>query len=100
MNIIPPRALKKAASSLCRYKIAAIGFNRKNEIVGISYNTPRFRRIGGSTHAEINLLKKCGKQLYAVMVIRVGQSGELRPIEPCLNCLAALQGIKILKTKI
>jgi tRNA(Arg) A34 adenosine deaminase TadA len=100
MNIIPKRALIKAAASSCRYKIAAIGFNRKNEIVGITYNSPRLRRLGGSTHAEINLLKRCGRKLRSIMVVRVGQSSNLLPIETCQNCKDALKGIRILKTKI
>jgi len=97
MDHITIRAIKKASSSPCRYKIAAIGFNRKNEVIGIAYNTPRFSREGGSIHAEINLLKKCGKKLYSVMILRIGGSGNILPIDPCENCRAALQGIRIFK---
>jgi tRNA(Arg) A34 adenosine deaminase TadA len=99
MTEILERALKKAAQSRCRYKVAAIGFNRKGEVVGITYNQPRFKNSGGSVHAEINLLRRFGPYLKQVMVVRVGQSGLLRPIDPCPNCRDALKGIKIVKAE-
>ena len=91
------QAIKKAKKSNCKYKIVAIGLNRKGDIIGFSTNIPRFKRFGGSVHAEINLIHKHGSKIRNILITRVGKSGQLLPISPCKNCkkVAEKMGIKI-----
>jgi len=46
------QAIKKAKKSNCKYKIVAIGLNRKGDIVGFSTNVPRFKRFGGFLYLQ------------------------------------------------
>jgi hypothetical protein len=56
-------AIKKAATSSCRYKISALGFNKRGELVATATNRPRFYRHGGGIHAEMALMKEHPKSL-------------------------------------
>lgn len=78
--------LKKASKSICHYKIAALGINAEGRIIGCTYNKPRFNWKGGGIHAEISLMKKYGKQLKTIYILRIGSGGDIRPIEPCKTC--------------
>jgi|GEM_PF-1906653 len=87
----------KAHKSDCKYKISAIGFDKKGELVGITNNTHRFIGKGRGLHAEMRLMKHYGNNLKTIIICRVGRSGLMRPIEPCETCarIAAKLGIKI-----
>ncbi|MFW5804284.1 MAG: hypothetical protein ACOCWG_03525 [bacterium] len=80
-------AIKKAKQSFCRYKISAIGFNAKGEILGRATNIVRFVKKGGGIHAEIKLIRQYKNNLKTILICRVNNTGELLPIEPCENCL-------------
>lgn len=80
------RLKKKAMKSISTYKISAIGLNRKGEVIGTSFNRPRFDRHGGGIHAEMALMKKFDKGLKTIIICRVGGRGDLRPIDPCYTC--------------
>jgi cytidine deaminase len=86
MTFIQTKAIKKAQQSLCRYRISALGLNRKGEIIGSSINKTRFDHKGGGLHAESNLISKYGNQLKTIIICRVGLSGNILPIHPCVNC--------------
>ena len=90
-------AINKAKQSCCRYRISAIGLNKKGEIIGAAYNKPRFDRLHGGLHAEANLIRRHGKQISSIIICRVGNSGSLLPIKPCDKCkeLAYKLNIKI-----
>ena len=79
-------AMTKANKSVCRYKISAIGFNFKGELIGTATNKPRFERVGGSIHAEMNLMSRYGTRIKKIVICRVSPSGELLPIHPCKTC--------------
>ena len=81
------RLKAKASASHCRYKVAAIGIDRRGRVIAISHNTHRFMKHGGGNHAEINLIRKCPKSLRTIIICRVGNSGIIRPIEPCESCI-------------
>jgi len=89
---------RKAGKSWCRSKVAAIGFNIKNEIIGKVSNQPRFDRKNGSIHAEMKLMRTAGPGLVKILICRVGESGKnFLPIDPCPMCLEKAKelGIKI-----
>jgi tRNA(Arg) A34 adenosine deaminase TadA len=91
-------ALKKAEQSECRYRISAIGLNKRGEVIAKTVNQHRFDRQGGGLHAEMLLMRKTGSALKTIIICRIGNSGEIRPIEPCSICAekAAELGIKII----
>jgi cytidine deaminase len=91
-------AIKKARTSACKFKISAIGFNAKGEIIGSSTNIMRFVRKGGGLHAEAKLIMRYRNNLDTILICRVNKTGEILPIEPCGNCLklAEKYGIKII----
>lgn len=79
-------AKKKALQSICRYKISALGFNKKGELIFSSSNKPRFDRKGGGIHAEMEVMLKAGPGLRTILICRVNRAGDLLPIEPCNIC--------------
>jgi len=96
-NIID-KAIRRASKSICRYKVSAIGLNKKGEIIGSSVNTVRFNKLNGGIHAEASLIGRYGSQLKTIIICRVNKTGGILPIEPCDNCqkLANKFGIKII----
>ena len=96
-NEIRNIAVRKAAQSICRYKISALGFNKKGECIYKSSNSPRFHRYGGGIHAEMRVMKMAGPSLYSIFICRVNNKGDLLPIDPCPMCQAKARelGIKI-----
>ena len=92
------RAKKKAQQSECRYRISAVGLNKRGEVIGSTTNIKRFMRKGGGIHAEMNLMAKLGPALKTIIICRVGGQGEIRPIHPCSTCKEKADelGIKIL----
>jgi hypothetical protein len=60
-------ARMKASQSNCRYKISAIGFNHKGEMICSSFNKKRFYRKGGGIHAEMELMSDYGKYLKTII---------------------------------
>lgn len=96
-EILLSRAITKAKSSNCRYKIAAIGLNKKGDIVGIKNNTFRLPHKGGGHHAEMRLMKQYRNKIKTIIICRTNNKGELLPIEPCESCSKTAEklGIKI-----
>lgn len=94
-------AKKKALQSICRYKISAIGMNKRGEIIYSATNKPRFDRKGGGIHAEMEVMLKAGPSLKNIVICRVNNAGELLPIDPCDMCLekASELGVRIVSIK-
>ena len=92
------RMIRKALKSACRFKIAAMGVNHRGEVVGVTFNSPRFCRYGGGNHAEIMLMKRYGRHLETIYICRVSRTGKLLPIVACGNCKKKAEelGIKII----
>ena len=91
---------RKAKQSRCHYRVAAIGFDRNRDIVSVKVNRPRFCKEGGSLHAEMAVMRQ-PRNVKTIVIGRIGQGGELRPIHPCGACqkLADKLGIKIESVK-
>jgi hypothetical protein len=92
------RIKRKAAKTDCRFQIAALGFNRKNQCVIAKFNWHRYMRKHGGLHAEASVMMEA-KRLGIVRIVigRISRTGKLLPIEPCEKCqrLAQKLGIKI-----
>jgi cytidine deaminase len=92
------RAKRKASQSICKFYVAALGFNKSGICVMTRTNRPRFSRYGGGLHAEQLIMREAkAKGIVKILICRVGRSGELRPIKPCDTCqkIADKLGIEI-----
>jgi len=99
---------KKASKSQCTYKVSAIAFDRKGNILGHSSNRHSRNwnvldkcshgREGTAEHAEQILFDRYGSNIKTMLICRVGRSGILRPISPCPICskVARKYGAKII----
>jgi hypothetical protein len=83
---IKERLTLKASQSICKYKVAALGLNRRGEIIAISANRPRMSRKGGGLHAEMSVMLRAGPALRKILICRVNDQGDIRPIHPCDAC--------------
>jgi tRNA(Arg) A34 adenosine deaminase TadA len=89
------RAINKAQQTTCRYKVFAIGFNSRGDIIGIASNRRRFDREGGSIHAEMELIKNYGRKIRSIIIGRTNSSGNLLPIDCCDACKKILDRYRI-----
>ncbi len=108
MNINPSlvNLLKKQAEkSPSTYRIGGIAFSNKGNILGTAYNAFRAERLnpgrGIGRHCEATLIRKYGHSISTILIMRIGNGGDILPIEPCAVCkkLADKFGIKIVSIK-
>jgi cytidine deaminase len=95
MNAIQDRAINKAKQSQAKYKISAIGLDRRGNLLGSACNQLRFSKFGGGLHAEMLLLHRYGNKVKTIILCRVGRGGDVLPIEPCDKCQKVLDKLKI-----
>lgn len=98
---------EKATHSDCTYRVSAIAFDKKGNILGHTTNKHAdwdviekekgIGRAGTAKHAERLLMSRYGSNIKTILIARVGHSGELRPIDACPACqkVADKFGIKI-----
>ena len=98
---------EKASHSDCTYKISAIAFDKKGNVLGHMTNKHSawdvlekengIGRAGTAKHAERLLMQRYQGIVKTIVICRVGYSGELRPISPCRTCkkVAAKLGVRI-----
>jgi hypothetical protein len=91
------RLRKKAAQSRCRYRVSAVAYNKRGDVIAPTSNKPRFNRKGGGFHAEAVLMRSI-RGIHTIVICRVGEGGNLLPIRPCRACqkLADKLGIRLL----
>lgn len=80
------------------HRVLAIGFNSKNDMIGIKTNSFGLSTAKGSgKHAERELIKRYGRKISRIVIIRIGRGGAILPIDPCETCLKVANklGIKI-----
>ena len=115
-NITPSLVLKlkkKAIAGRLKFRIAAIAFSRKGNVLGLEVNSCNSRRVSyeeyskrcitkesckfSGKHAERALMEKYGKRIASILILRVGHGGDLRAIQPCDMCkkIADKLGIRI-----
>jgi cytidine deaminase len=95
LNRLKNKALQERS---CHFKIAAIAFSKRGNFIGISMNNHRsfFSHSKGSgLHAEMILMKKYGKTIDKIFLIRFGKDGDVLPIDPCENCAKAAKKLNI-----
>jgi tRNA(Arg) A34 adenosine deaminase TadA len=88
-------AINKAKQSACTYRVSAVGINKRGEVIGTSFNRSRFMRPGGAIHAEMALMLKSGPALKTILVCRVGNGGDILPIESCSVCATKARELNI-----
>jgi cytidine deaminase len=98
MNTITKNIVAKAKQSKCRYKVGAIAFDEKGDILGSSCNKQFLSKIGGSIHAEMVLIRRYKTLVKTIIICRTNKTGNFCPIKPCRNCskVAEKMGIKII----
>lgn len=91
------RLAKKALTSRCNQKVAAIALSRKGDYIGSASNSRRFVKFGGGIHAERRLMERFSG-IKTIIIGRVNKSGELLPIHACKVCsdIAQRMGINII----
>ena len=99
---------EKASHSPCTYKISAVGFDAKGDILGHVTNShsknwnvlekEKVGRAGTAIHAERRILQQYKDLVKTIVICRVGRSGDVRPIDPCPVCqkVASKYGAKII----
>lgn len=104
--IIIQRLWKKAHTSPSQYRISCVALNKKGEVLG--YTTNKFRKdnikplIGSGLHSEqIAIAKYAPLGLKTLIIMRIGLSGAILPIDPCEDCqkMARKYGVKILSVR-
>lgn len=101
----------KAKKSPCTYKVAAIAFDKKGDILGTATNSHSRNwnvlekydqgRSNTGEHAEQKLFDRYGSNIKTIIICRVGHSGVPRPIDACPTCqkVAKKFGAKIISIK-
>lgn len=102
---------KKASKSHCTYKVSAVAFGKKGEVLGCVSNkhsawnvledTAGEGRAGTAKHAERLLMQRYSKHVKTIIVCRTGKGGAIRPIDPCPACkkAAAKLGVEIITVR-
>ncbi len=98
-NYIMQEAMGKACQSKLKFKVSAIAFDAHGDYLDRARNSHRngMTGKGKGLHAEMALMKKYGARIKTIIICRVGNSGNLLPIDPCSACagLAGKLGITI-----
>mgnify|MGYP001071288986 CR=1 FL=1 len=96
-DVIKDKLIKTASKSPCRFKVSAVAFSKKGNILGWSYCNHGIESNGGSIHAERYLMSKYGRAIHTILITRINKSGKILPIEPCNVCqkVADKMGITI-----
>ena len=99
---------KTVERSPCTYRISAIALDKKGDVLGIVHNGFRNSesfmgeqgRKGTGLHAEARLIRRYGQNIKTILIMRIGNSGNVLPIDPCPACakMADKLGINVLTT--
>ena len=97
--------VKTMTAKLCHvhgptYRVAAAAFSKKGNLIGIETNGWRELatvRRGTGRHAEATLMKRYGKKIDTIYILRVGRALDILPIHPCESCsgMAKKLGVKV-----
>lgn len=96
------RLKNKATQTKTCYRISAVAFNKKGEILGTTTNgfqmDGRPPGKGCGIHAERKLISRYKYNIKTIVICRIGNGGAILPIQPCDVCkkIADKMGIKIM----
>ena len=97
-----PKMIAKLSKEVCpTYRVAAAAFSKRGNLIGIETNGWRelaTTHRGTGKHAEAALIKKYGRKIDTIYILRVGNALDILPIHPCECCknMASKVGIKII----
>lgn len=99
MTSILNKARQLAKKKVNTYHIAAAAYSRKGNLIDVATNLPCSYPGNRFVHAESRLMLRYGRKISKIVIVRVGHSGDQRPIRPCEECskLASRLGIKIIE---
>lgn len=89
------RARRKALTSRCTYKVCAIALDHKHDAIAVLTNVPAIGRKSGWGHAEMRLMRRYGRAIRHILLLRVNRRGDLMPISPCKACAAQARKLGI-----
>jgi cytidine deaminase len=95
------RLVNKAEQTTTCYRVSAIAFNKKGELLGTTTNSfkmdGRPAGKGSGIHAERRLISRYKNNISTIIICRIGNGGDILPIHPCETCrkVANKMGIKI-----
>lgn len=101
LALIPFLKKKMALNRGFSYRVVAAAYSKHGNLLGIEMNGWRELTADGKgkgKHAEAALIKKFGRKIDKIYILRFGRSLEIRPIHPCECCLNMSNkiGIKII----
>ena len=101
LSLIPRMTAKFSNDHGPSYHIAAAAFSKRGNLLGIEMNGWReliTNRRGTGKHAEAALMKKYGRKIDTIYLLRVGNAMDILPVHPCPACqnMASKLGCKII----
>lgn len=98
------RMKRKAISGSSQYHLAAAGFDKKGNLLSIEYNSFRRDEVKiqkySGYHCEMRLIHRHGLKLHSIVLLRIGNRGDILPIDPCPKCATVLNKLRIKVTPI
>jgi hypothetical protein len=94
------RMSKKAAAGPSQYHLSVAAFDKKGDLLGVVSNSFRRDRIApvkySGAHAEMRAIHRWGPKIKTLLLMRIGNKGDVLPIDCCPKCAAVLakMGIK------
>ena len=80
----------KASQSPSTYRLAGVAFSKTGNILGFARNGFRNENLKpgkySGDHVEQHLIKRYGTKIKTILLIRIGNGGDLLPIDPCEKC--------------
>lgn len=94
--MITDQFIGKVSRSGSRYKVGAVAIDRRGNFLGVAVCRPRFDHLHGGEHAEMVALRKWGKRVKSIFLMRTNKTAtSLLPIEPCERCQRVLNNLGI-----
>ena len=102
-SILEKMTRKGMSNRLSTYKVVCAAFNHHGEMLGVTVNGYRRENLSPGRytgyHCEMKALHRWGNSIAEMVIMRLGNSGDILPIDCCPKCRAVLDkcGIKVLK---
>lgn len=96
------RMKAKCAAGPSQYHLSVAAFDKKGDLLGVVSNSFRRDLIPplkySGAHAEMRALHRWGPKIKTMLLMRIGNGGDILPIDCCPKCAAVIRkmGIKVL----